>query len=166
MADAIGAGRLVERKPVRPLANHVRHIFVTEMANNILDGKDISLGFPAPAADATMGRFMSGQLITVSRKSAEEVDLEQLENVDDVWVLCFRKPPPGWRLLGRFAYQDAFIGLHPYDRNELDGRPTYTAIANGVITEWKQIIGDVAPLRSSNLGDYLTGVIYDADIES
>jgi hypothetical protein len=163
IASALNAGDLIEWRPVRPLPRQMRQILVSRMAHTVLTGQDSSRGFPAAAADAVMGRFMAGHFVTVSRKSAEGVDLEQLEDVHEVWALCFRIPRPGWRLLGRFADRDTFIGLHPYDRIVLDGRPTYTGYARSIIEEWRVIFGDAQPLTGPNTSAYLTGVYRDVD---
>lgn len=68
--------------------------------------------------------FAAGHLVTVSRRSAPGVDLEQLEDQDEVWSLCFRRPRPGWRLLGRFLERDVFVGLRLYERHFLRNRET------------------------------------------
>jgi hypothetical protein len=52
-------------------------------------------GFPHLCTDLIVGRFVEGHFLIVSRKSAKYVDLEQLEDLDEVWALCFRKPRPG-----------------------------------------------------------------------
>ena len=60
------------------------------------------IGFPHIEADKVIGRYIAGHLSFVTRKSAKDADLEQMEGLDDVWALCLRKPRPGYRLLGRF----------------------------------------------------------------
>jgi hypothetical protein len=128
----------------------------------MLDGSDVRLGFPARLADRVIGVFVAGQYLTLSQKSAPDVDMEKLENVDEIWALCFRAPPPGWRLLGRFVEATVFVGLKLYDRHELADIKTYTEKANTVITEWNAMLG-ILPFRASSLGEYVRGVFRDVD---
>ena len=89
--------------------------------------------------------------------------MEKLEIVDEVWALCFRSPPPGWRLLGRFLEPMVFVGLRLYERHELGTREKYTAKANEVINDWSQTFGPIPPFRAANLGSYVDGVFRDVD---
>jgi hypothetical protein len=141
----------------------VRALVVTPNVADHLDGKKINSGFPDAAAETIVARYLAGHLMTVSRKSAADVELERLENVDEMWSLCFRRPRPGWRLLGRFLERDLFIGLRIYDRNVLGNIPNYTKLATDTIGDWKEKFGAIEPIRSTDLADYLSGVYRDAD---
>lgn len=121
------------------------------------------LEFPHQAADKLVGIFIAGQLLLLSQNSAEGVDMERLENVDEVWALCFRRPIPGFRLLGRFIEAKVFVGFRLYDRNTLDGIATYTAFANEVIADWKKAFGTKDPYRTYRLESYVGGVCRDVD---
>ena len=110
-----------------------------------------------------VGRFVAGHLLCVTRKSAKDADLEQLEEVDDVWALCFRKPRPGYRLLGRFLERDMFVGFRLYDRRTLDGKKVYSTRAVEIIDSWKRDFGSLNPMSSKNLSAYLSGVVRDVD---
>ncbi len=107
-----------------------------------------------------VARYLAGHLMTVSRRSAPRVDLEKLENIDEIWALCFRKPKPGWRLFGRFLAQDIFLGLRMYDRNELGSVENYTRLAEETVGDWDARFKGIPPLRSNNLTDYLSGEMY------
>jgi hypothetical protein len=156
----------VERIPFRPLADPRRCLLLKPGIGEILDGTDVHTGFPHIEADKVVGRYVAGHLIFVTRKSAEDVDLEQLEDLDDVWALCFRKPRPGYRLLGRFLEQDTFVGFRLYDRHTLDGEEVYAAKAAEIIDDWKADFGSIEPLRSKDLAAYLSGDLYrDVDQE-
>jgi hypothetical protein len=130
--------------------------------NRMLDGADVHLGFPARLADRLVGIFIAGHYITMSQKSARDVDLEKLERIDEVWALCFRAPRPGWRLLGRFVQRGVFAGLKLYERNELKSVANYTEKANGIIAEWNSQLG-LEPFRAHDLGSYVGGVFRDVD---
>lgn len=157
LARALKVG-FVERDALRSTHPKARALVVIPRIGELLDGEDISLGFPNVAADVIVGRYLAGHLVTVSRKSAADVDLEKLENVDEMWALCFRRPRPGWRLFGRFLEKDLFVGLRLYDRNTLGNIPTYTKYAEETINDWKDKFGPIEPLRSNDLADYLSGV--------
>jgi hypothetical protein len=161
---AVGLG-FVERIPLRPLANPARSLLLKPEIGDILDGVDVRLGFPHREADKIVGRYVAGYLLSVTRKSAEDADLEQLEDLDDVWALCLRKPRPGYRLLGRFLERNMFVGLRLYDRHTLDGKIVYTARAAEIIDDWKRDLGSIEPLRSQDLNAYLSGVFRDVDQE-
>ena len=153
---------LVQRIPLRPRAKPVRAILTWPEINRMLDGTDQHLGFPERLADKLIGIFIAGHYITLSQKSARDVDLEKLEKVDEVWSLCFRAPRPGWRLLGRFVEPGVFVGLKLYDRNELGDIPTYTEKAKCIITEWSAQL-NIDPFRADDLGSYVGGVFRDVD---
>lgn len=162
VALAIKAG-LVPYRPLRPFGMTVRGVLVTPEVLAVLQGHTRPHGFPSADAEVVISRFMAGHLMNVSRKSAPGVHLEQLEKVDEVWALCFRKPPPGWRLFGRFIEQDTFVGTALYDRYVLSTRPKYTRFAMAEAEEWSRRFPGLPYLTSPDLADYLTGVYYDAD---
>lgn len=153
---------LVRRKPLRPIAEPIRTLLVWPEIDRLLDGSDVRLGFPARLADRLIGVFIAGYYLTLSQNSAPDVDLEKLEDVDEVWALCFRQPKPGWRLIGRFVESTVFAGLKLYDRHELAYIPTYTEKANAVITEWNAMLG-IPPFRAQTLGEYVGGIFSDVD---
>jgi|HubBroStandDraft_4_1064222.scaffolds.fasta_scaffold758436_2 hypothetical protein len=153
---------MVLRQPLRPVADPVRAILIWPDVNRMLDGTDQRLGFPDRAADRLIGQFIAGHYVSVSQKSAPGVDLERLERVDEVWVLCFRAPRPGWRLMGRFIEPKVFVGLKLYERGELGAIANYTARADDVIKEWNAVI-EREPFRSPDLGAYVGGVFNDVD---
>jgi hypothetical protein len=160
IAQASLAG-FIERKPLRPLADPIRRILVKPAIDDLIEGTDPSTGFPHRMADKVIGWFIAGWYMRVSRKSAEDVDLEQLEDLDDVWALCFREPTPGWRLLGRFLEQDVFVGIRLYHRTFLGRRANYHKIAGEIPSQWEAELGSLQPLRSPDLSAYLSGTMYD-----
>jgi hypothetical protein len=153
----------VVRVPLRPIPEPRRSLLLKPEIQDILDGTNVRTGFPHIEADKVVGRFVAGHLLCVTRKSAEDADLEQLENLDEVWALCFRKPRPGYRLLGRFLERDMFVGFRLYDRHTLDGKKVYSARAAEIIDTWKRDFGSFGPLRSKHLSAYLSGVVRDVD---
>lgn len=141
----------------------MRHLMLPPEIDALLDGKRPETGFPELAADLVVGRYVAGHLITVSRKPAPDVDLKKLEGLDEIWTLCFRRPRPGWRIIGRFLERDLFVGLRAYDRHDLGTRFSYSGKGVGIIGDWEEYFGGIQPLRSNDLNDYLSGVFRDVD---
>jgi hypothetical protein len=147
------------------VAEPERGILVTSEIKAIIAGDPPVQGFPHLCANLIIGRFIEGHYLLISRKSAKDCDLEQLEDVDEVWALCFRKPRPGWRLLGRFIERNTFIGLRLCDRKELGFRPNYEREAASVIEDWITCFGSNDPLRGVDFGQYVGGHYKDVDKE-
>jgi hypothetical protein len=162
---ALSARQLVEVHPLRPKAGPVRRLIVKPDIDPLLQGADVKSGFPHYQADHVVGKYVAGQLVTVSLigNSKAEPDMERLEDLDEVWALCFRLPRPGWRLIGRFLQRDLFISLRAYDRHFLGKREKYHKHAAEIIDDWKTILGDLEPLRGTSVNDYLSGVWRDVD---
>lgn len=122
--------------------------------------------FPSPKADALVSRFCAGQYLSISLigdPKGRRPDLERLRDVDEVWALCFRDFKSNqWRLLGRFASKNGFVGLGLYRRGELQG--AYVSRAIEVMAEWDQRF-QAPPLRGTTKLDYLSGTVKDVDIE-
>ena len=150
--------------PLRALAPSVRNLVVTQEICDLLDGKFQSTGFPHFGADALTARYIAGYLVGVSLQgtSAPHVDLERLKDEDEIWMICFRVPRPGWRLFGRFLERDKFIAIRAYDRHDLPTKGAFHIAAIAMVADWNEIVG-MNPVRSGDVGDYLSGVWRDAD---
>ena len=130
---------------------------MTEEIAGILDGTAQLPRFPEVTADVLTTRYIAGHYMTVSEqkkvwKKGEGPLLERLVEVDEVWAICFRKPPPGWRLLGRFLDKDVFVGLRFIDKPDLAGR--YKEVSAEVVGVWDEHF-DFEPIRSASLDDYI-----------
>ncbi|WP_439399187.1 hypothetical protein ACRQ5Q_17570 [Bradyrhizobium sp. PMVTL-01] len=160
-----GSGKLITRKPLRPLDNSVRRIYVTQEVADLLDGKTARGLFPNLEAERLIAVFCAGHFLRVSRKKNDDrPDLERLEGFDEVWALCPRKPKPGWRLLGRFIDKDRLILLRAYDKHQL--AKNYDKATKEVIGDWEVILGAAQqPFRGTELSDYLSGVYRDVDVK-
>lgn len=102
--------------------------------------------------------------VALTHKKDAAPELERLDGmIDDVWALCFRKPRPGWRLLGRFIERDTFIALRAYDRHHIGRLSQYIAAAYGVIEDWERLFGSIDPVRGTEIGHYLSGVWRDVN---
>ena len=164
--QAIADGKLIERDPIRSTLPTVRHLYVTPEIADILDDADPEKGFPSVEATIITDRYMIGHLMVVSFTAKTDPpkswpDLERMENLDEVWVMCFRKPKPGWRLLGRFFAENHFVALRAYDRHELQGNATYEAKAEEMIADWGVLFPGTDPHRANAAEEYVTGLCHD-----
>ena len=157
--------QLIRRSPLKPLVTgDVRKLVVSQEINALLDGLGLAKGFPDIDAERRIGVFSAGYLLRVSRKKNDKKpDLERLEGFDEIWCFCIRRPPPGWRLLGRFIARDRLVVTRAWDKNLLAAN--YSQAAQEVIDDWALISGGAEPLRSENLEDYLSGTVHDVDTE-
>lgn len=128
----------------------------------LLDGHFACGAFPATAAETLIGIYAAGQLVTVSRRlTRRKPDLEQIVGASEVWAMCFRRPPPGWRLIGRWFDRDVFIALRAFDKQQLF--EVYSQASQTVIEDWKELLGPQPPHSGVEVGDYLSGVFRDVD---
>ena len=123
IARAEKAG-FVRVKPVRAPPEQKRTLLVWPSIAEIFATGGLKQEFPHRKADGLIGLYVAGHYLTLSQRSAPDVELEKLENVSEVWALCFREPNPGFRLLGRFIEATALVGFRLYDRHTLNGIPT------------------------------------------
>jgi hypothetical protein len=154
--------KIVERKPFRPLGGAVRRLSVSTEVADLLDGKTAFGDFPAFEAERLIGIYCAGQLITISQKKNERrPNLERLEGFDEAWSFCFRRPKPGWRLLGRFFRKDHLILLRGWDKHQLFKR--YAEASQQIIDDWEELFGTKVAHSGEWYSGYLSGVIRDAD---
>lgn len=159
-----GKIKLFSRKPLKPLVENVRRLYVTQEISDLLDGKMKFGQFPNLDCEKLIGRFCAGHLLVISRKKTKRrPDLERLEGYDEIWSLCPRTPRPGWRLLGRFLEKDRLVLFRAWDKYALAGN--YDRAAAQVIEDWKSKFGEAAPCTGIELTDYVSGVIRDVDVE-
>jgi hypothetical protein len=159
--------RLLIREPLRPLAAGLskRCILVAPNVDALLDGASDAL-FPTYDAERLFAEFSAGWLVTVSRQMAKRKygqapQIAQVVNHDEVWALCPRKPPPGWRILGRFYAKGIFVGLRAFDKDWLARR--YETACPWVIDEWNEIFPGREPHRAATTEEYVSGLIRDVD---
>ena len=146
------------REPLRPQPNLQRRIYVTKDIASALDGETNLPRFPEGNVDAILTGFMAGHVLTFSDKvrkwgkRGRGPVIEQLNGLEEIWALCFRAPPPGYRLLGRFLDHEVFVGLKLIEKFDLAGR--YEEEAKDVIASWEALFS-IEPHRSPNVDGYL-----------
>jgi hypothetical protein len=163
---AVVDGKLVEREPARSTLPVARHLYVTPDIARLLDGGRPDAGFPSPEATIITDRYMIGHLVVVSFSAKTDPpraapDMERMEGLEEAWVMCFRKPRPGWRLLGRFGAPGHFVALRAHDRHELKGKKVYEAKAKEMMGDWDILFPDTAPHQGYEAADYVSGVYRD-----
>jgi hypothetical protein len=143
----------------------IRQLWVLPAVRDVLDGTARPSGFPSQDADTVTHAFVRGLFLFVSLsgdRSKRRPDMERLAGDDDVWVMCFRKPPPGWRLFGCFAEKDVFVGVDIRDRHELRGR-NYSVVAKAAFQTCEGLLHPREPLKGIDITDYLSGPIRNVD---
>lgn len=113
-----------------------------------------------PKIRSVLQRYISGMYVTGSMRGDPRKwhpDFERLENLDEVWVMCFRQPKfDQWRLMGRFADFNAFVGLGFFRRTYLDGEKKYHRQAEEFIVRWPNL-GINIPVHTGNIiEDYIS----------
>lgn len=155
----------VEHQLLRPLEerDQKRWVVVTKEIDAILSGQgNPSLEFPHHDADGVMGRFCKGWIVSVTREKDGKADFKKLKNHDEAWVLMFRGPAEGWRLFGRFAKKNLFVGLALWPRGDCVPWSVYQQRATDMVTDWEQRWTEI-PLRSDKYKDFLSDPFDDRD---
>jgi hypothetical protein len=125
--------------------------------------------FPTVGAAVTIGWFIAGHVLRVSRKRRHKKqkkglpNIEMLEGMDEIWVLCHRKPGSGWRLVGRFLERDVLVVLRVRDKRDIG--TDYRPVADEVTEDWKRYFGSQPPCHGDWISGYLSGSHFDADEE-
>jgi hypothetical protein len=151
---ALRDGVLRLRQPLRPVSNDTRRFcIVTPTIAELLDGRLQYGAFPTVEAETLIGRFVAGHALTFSRQITDRrPDVEQIVGQDEVWALCPRRPPPGWRLLGRWFERDVFIALRAWDKHHLVSK--YPQACVQVIDDWNGLFPGIEPHRDRDVGDF------------
>jgi hypothetical protein len=154
---------LLERAPLRPLGvDQKRYLLVTPEIDALLDGHVLFGVFPDVSAEHLIGKFVAGQLLTVSRRITKaKPDIEQIVGANEVWALCPRRPPPGWRILGRWHKQCVFVALRAWEKGRLFRN--YSQAAQEVIDDWQHLIGREPVHTGTSVEVYVGGVFRDVD---
>lgn len=139
-------------------------IFVTQEIATVLEGKGSVAGFPEAEASAVNDRFMVGHVISLSLERSKTAVLKKVDGVHAVWSLAYRRPKPGWRLLGRFLEKDVFVGLRLSSRTTLGRDLTaFTESARDVVADWQILLPGLDPEDSADADQILSPLYWDLD---
>ena len=141
-----------------------RRLFVPSGIHAVLSGGTSQPpGFPCAAADLMFHRYRVGNIIHCTRRPQGKGDFKWLENHDEVWVMCFKGAGVPWRMLGRFARPNLFVGLFNVERGELSPWSAYQAKAAGTIADWDAKFPGCDPYRGTKFEDYLGSMVFSED---
>lgn len=148
-----------------------RRLWVAPDVVSELRGEKPGSMYPSSSADVVLGRFLAGHSLKFSRQRRKRkgwfdkgIEFEQLQDVDEVWAFCYRKPGAGWRVLGRFLEKDVFVIFGIYDKHLIG--VNYQVPAEETIARWNAAFGNQAPITGANLETYLSGEHYDLDAKT
>lgn len=166
LRQALQGKRLLYRPPLRPVGNElVRHVLVTPEVDALLDGHILYGIFPDVSSETLIASFSAGWMITFSQqRTKKKPQIEKITGADEVWSLCPRKPPPGWRLFGRIYERGVFLVLRAFDKHWL-AKNNYAIASSWTIDEWKELFGDRKPYTAPTPELCLGGLIKDVDEE-
>jgi hypothetical protein len=134
----------------------IRRVFVTQEINDVISGRSRSMpAFPSDHADLLLGTFVDGLIVGASSSHQGRGELKWLQNIDETWVFAFRQPAPGWRLFGRFASKNTFVGLRLVPREDAGGLADYAQRAREMHQIWDQHFPGEKPFRASRIDEYL-----------
>lgn len=144
------------------VSSQPRRIFVTKDIDDLLNGKVLANPeFPSETADREIGKFVRGYIVGVSRKHSSKAELKWMTGVPESWVYCFRQPPPGWRLFGRFAQKNVFVGLRLVTREEAGTLIEYAQNANAMIASWDGLFPKEGPFMAKDFEGYLGDMVVE-----
>ena len=165
---ALAAG-LVEAPLPRDVERR-RQVFVTPELAEALKGRTLETGLPPFPIKALIGQFVTGGVLTIgwtrrqprsARNRDRHPELERLEGNDEIWVLCQRRPRPGWRILGRFIGPDVLALLIARHKNDIGDN--YQAAILDTISAWQARFDQLQAHTGSLISDYISGEFYDYD---
>lgn len=162
---ALQLAGLTEHQLPKPLEekDQKRWLYVTQEIDALLSGNgDPALGFPTAFGESVISGFCQGWYVTVTRQKNVKAHLKWLTGHDEAWVMVFPKPKPGWRLFGRWASKNLFVGLLCLPRGECAPDSVYQQRAVEMIAEWQSRFA-ADPLRGKQVSDYLGGIVRDLD---
>lgn len=141
-----------------------RRLFVPSGIHATLSGAGSKpAGFPCATADLMIHRYRVGNIVHGTRKPQGRGDFKWLENHDEVWVMCFKGAGVIWRMLGRFAQPNLFVGLYNVERGELVPWSAYQAKAASTVADWDARFPKCDPFRGSKFQDYLGDMVFNED---
>lgn len=136
--------------------HHARSIFVTQEINYVISGRSDSVPeFPSDQADLLLGRFVDGLIVGASSSYQGKGELKWLQNLHECWSFAFRQPSPGWRLFGRFAAKNVFVGLLLVPREDAGDLLMYNQKAMEMQTIWDNCFPGEKPFIGTKIDDYV-----------
>lgn len=140
-----------------------RQLWVTTEAAALMRGES-DAHFPVEKFALTKEKFLLGQWMRMSLigDPAELLpDLELMHTVDEVWLLCSRKPKGNqYRFFGRFTAQGEFVVLFGRTRKSL-GNGGYAIAVQEFLVQWEAMFGGNICHKAETCEEYCGGVVSD-----
>jgi hypothetical protein len=160
--ERLSLAGLVEFNPPFFSGARERRFFLTEEIHALIAGQAASKPeFPCADADFEIGKFIRGNIVGVSRTHRSKAELKWLTNLPEIWVYCFRKPSPGWRLFGRFVRKNVFVGLHCVPREVCGDLVGYAKQAEFCVQIWENLFPNEDPFTAGNFESYLGEMVVE-----
>jgi len=142
-----------------------RQLWVTEDARALMHGESDEY-FPVERFARVIELYLLGYLMRMSLlgdPNENLPDLELMHTVDQVWLLCCRKPKgTQYRFFGRFTAQGEFVVLFGRPRKSL-GKGGYATAVQQFLTQWEAMFGGNICHTAGTCEDYCGGVVSDVD---
>lgn len=151
----ISEGRLFPLIPKAAGSSPRRAMFVSEEVWNLLSvtHDDEEMEDRLGKLQADLEQFAEGQPV-------DPTYLKLLAPARDaVWEIRSVRPAPSVRVLGRFAMYDVFIATNYALRKPLGGWESneWKAAKRAALACWNRLFGTYPPLRSTEIGDLISG---------
>jgi len=146
--------------------SEVRHIIVAQSVQDFLNNPPADFVYLQYAI--IHENFVLNRLVVASLrgKSNKTIAFERMRDVDEVWVMCVRKPKhEQWRFFGRFVAPGLFVVLIQKSRIECGTNEQYAACIEEFQAKWLEVFGDDACMREDSLEAYFGAMVVDYDAE-
>lgn len=98
--------------------------------------------------------------------STKKVMFERLSDLDEVWVLCVRKPQDlQWRFFGRFVERGIFVVVIHKSRIECGTREQYALCVAEFQAKWLEVFGNHDCLTGHDCEAFFGEMVSDVDAE-
>lgn len=155
---------------------------LTELASNEHPGKEARRLFVMPAVRQFLEnpppdfvrlqfaiiheRYVLNQIVVASilGSSNQQVMFERMKDVEEVWMLCVRKPGHAqWRFFGRFVEPGVFVVLMHKSREECGPYDHFQVVIAEFQALWAEVFEDALYLKGVTCEDYFGEMVSDYD---
>src|SRR3954462_15961174 len=167
IADRIAGGRLVQLPHMLLGLRTPRVIYlVSDLFRDLVQGPwaDEETEFQMGTLGADLDRFLEGLPIVVGYRRARHAYMKRLDpGRDEIWAIRSRDPKPEYRVFGRFAETDVFIGTKCLDRDYLGNEKSRQWRDEMVrcATDWNSLFSPYPPLIDRQLHEYISTNVID-----
>lgn len=164
--EAKAAFGLVELSSFGQPGLEVRHIIAAQSVKDFFDNPPAD--FVPLQYSFIHETFVLNRLVVASLqgKSNKTIAFERMRDVDEVWVMCVRKPKhEQWRFFGRFVAPGLFVMLMQKSRIECGTKEQYAACIEEFQAKWLEVFGGDACMREDSLEAYFGAMVVDYDAE-